>query len=58
MIVCNCILAANPDAVKVREAAMDAWETVLSVLASDWNKTDGEDVNWPRIELCRLRAML
>ena len=39
-------------------AAMDAWETVLSVLASDWGKTDGEDVDWPRIELCRLRAML
>ena len=38
--------------------AIDAWETVLSVLASDWNKTDGEDVDWPRIEICRLRAML
>lgn len=38
--------------------AIDAWETILSVLASDWNKTDGEDVDWPRIEICRLRAML
>ncbi len=38
--------------------AIEAWETILSVLASDWNKTDGEDVDWPRIEICRLRAML
>ena len=38
--------------------AIDTWETILSVLASDWNKTDGEDVDWPRIEICRLRAML
>ena len=38
--------------------AIDAWETVLSVLASDWNKVDGEDVDWPRIEICRLRAAL
>ena len=38
--------------------AIDAWATILSVLASDWNKTDGEDVDWPRIEICRLRAML
>ncbi len=38
--------------------ALDAWETVLTVLASDWNKVDGEDVDWPRIEICRLRAML
>lgn len=38
--------------------AIDAWETVLAVLSSDWNKTCGEDVDWPRIEICRLRAML
>lgn len=39
-------------------AAIETWETVLKVLASDWGKTDGEDVDWPRIEICRLRAML
>ncbi|MBE6658688.1 MAG: helix-turn-helix domain-containing protein [Ruminococcaceae bacterium] len=38
--------------------AIDAWETVLAVLSSDWNKTGGEDVDWPRIEICRLRAVL
>lgn len=38
--------------------AINAWETVLAVLSSDWNKTCGEDVDWPRIEICRLLAML
>ena len=34
-----------------REKAKTAWQTILDVLASDWNTTDGESVEWAKREL-------
>ena len=33
-----------------REQAKTAWQTILDVLASDWNTTDGETVDWAKRE--------
>ena len=33
-----------------REKAKAAWQTILDVLASDWNTTDGETVDWAKRE--------
>ncbi|MBQ7314226.1 MAG: hypothetical protein IJW81_11640, partial [Clostridia bacterium] len=33
-----------------RTEAKAAWQTILDVLASDWNTTDGETVDWAKRE--------
>jgi transcriptional regulator with XRE-family HTH domain len=37
--------------------AIAMWENILAVLASDWDTTSGESVDWPLREIARLRAL-
>jgi hypothetical protein len=43
---------------KQHQKAIDIWQLILDVLASDWNTTDGETVNWPKSEIEKLKAMM
>ena len=38
--------------------AIDMWQLIIDVLASDWNTTDGETVAWPKAEIEKLKTML
>lgn len=48
-------LAFMYDRLKNREKAAEMWQRIIKVLASDWNITDGETVEWAKRELERLR---
>lgn len=47
-------LAFMYDRLKNREKASEMWQRIIDVLASDWNITDGETVEWAKRELDRL----
>lgn len=48
-------LAFTYDRLNKSEKAAEMWQRIIDVLASDWNTTDGEAVEWAKRELERLR---
>ena len=47
-------LAFMYERLKKREKTAEMWQRIIGVLASDWNITDGETVEWAKRELDRL----
>lgn len=40
------------------KSAIDKWEKIIDVLASDYNITEGETIDWPKREIAKLKLQL